>query len=50
LIAPLLEKAMEDIREREGNFEIEKGFNYVLQEVAKTLLGNYFEESASWYP
>ena len=49
LIAPLLAEAMEDIKEREGNFEVEKGFNYVLQEVAKTLLGSYFEESASWY-
>jgi hypothetical protein len=49
LIAPLLAEAMEDIKDREGNFEVEKGFNYVLQEVAKTLLGSYFEESASWY-
>lgn len=49
LIAPLLAKAMDEIKEREGNFEVEKGFNYVLQEVAKTLLGSYFEESASWY-
>ena len=49
LIEPLLAEAMEKIKEREGNFEVEKGFNYVLQEVAKTLLGSYFEESASWY-
>jgi len=49
LIAPLLAEAMEEIKEREGNFEVEKGFNYVLQEVAKTLLGTYFEESATWY-
>ncbi|MFM1819680.1 MAG: hypothetical protein RLZZ402_39 [Bacteroidota bacterium] len=49
LIEPLLAKAMDEIKEREGNFEVEKGFNYVLQEVAKTLLGSYFEESASWY-
>ena len=49
LIAPLLAEAMDKIKEREGNFEVEKGFNYVLQEVAKTLLGSYFEESASWY-
>ena len=49
LIAPLLAKAMAEIQEREGNFEVEKGFNYVLQEVAKTLLGTYFEESATWY-
>jgi RecB family exonuclease len=48
-IEPLLTKAMEEIKEREGNFEVEKGFNYVLQEVAKTLLGTYFEESAVWY-
>ncbi len=49
LIAPLLAKAMDEIKEREGNFEVEKGFNYVLQEVAKTLLGNYFDESSSWF-
>ena len=49
LIAPLLVEAMEAIKEREGNFEVEKGFNYVLQEVAKTLLGTYFDESAAWY-
>jgi ATP-dependent helicase/nuclease subunit B len=28
---------------------VEKGFNYVLQEVAKTLLGTYFDQSAAWY-
>ncbi|MHA8081914.1 PD-(D/E)XK nuclease family protein [Aquirufa sp. A-Brett2-15D] len=49
LITPLLAEAMEKIKEREGNFEVEKGFNYVLQEVAKTLLGSYFDESATWY-
>jgi ATP-dependent helicase/nuclease subunit B len=49
LITPLLAEAMEKIKEREGNFEVEKGFNYVLQEVAKTLLGTYFDESAAWY-
>jgi hypothetical protein len=49
LIAPLLAEAMEAIKEREGIFEVEKGFNFVLQEVAKTLLGSYFEESATWF-
>jgi ATP-dependent helicase/nuclease subunit B len=49
LIAPLLAEAMEEIKVREGNFEVEKGFNYVLQEVAKTLLGTYFDQSAAWY-
>lgn len=50
LIEPLLTQAMAEIREKEGNFEVEKGFNYVLQDVAKTLLGNYFEQSSTWYP
>lgn len=50
LIEPLLIQAMAEIREKEGNFEVEKGFNYVLQEVAKTLLGSYFEQSSAWYP
>jgi ATP-dependent helicase/DNAse subunit B len=49
LIAPLLAEAMDAIQEREGNFEVEKGFNFVLQEVARTLLGSYFEESATWF-
>lgn len=50
LIEPLLTQAMAEIHEKEGNFEVEKGFNYVLQDVAKTLLGNYFEQSSTWYP
>lgn len=50
LIEPLLAQAMAEIREKEGNFEVEKGFNYVLQDVAKTLLGSYFEQSSTWYP
>lgn len=50
LIEPLLVQAMTEIREKEGNFEVEKGFNYVLQEVAKTLLGSYFGQSSAWYP
>jgi hypothetical protein len=49
LIEPLLTQAMAEIREKEGNFEVEKGFNYVLQDVAKTLLGSYFEQSSTWY-
>lgn len=48
LIEPLLAKAMAEIQEKEGNFEVEKGFNYVLQDVAKNLLGTYFDESSSW--
>ncbi len=50
LIEPLLTQAMAEIREKEGNLEVEKGFNYVLQDVAKTLLGSYFEQSSTWYP
>lgn len=38
-----LAQAMEKIKDREGAFELEKGFNYVLQEVAKTLLVSYFK-------
>ena len=48
LIEPLLAQAMAEIREKEGNFEVEKGFNYVLQDVAKTLLGSYFDQSSTW--
>ena len=48
LIEPLLIQAMAEIQEKEGNFEVEKGFNYVLQGVAKNLLENYFDLSATW--
>jgi hypothetical protein len=41
-----LDLAMEKIKAREGNFEIEKGFNYVLKEVAKTLLETYYQQEA----
>ena len=41
-----LDLAMEKIKAREGNFEIEKGFNYVLKEVAKTLLETYYSQDA----
>jgi hypothetical protein len=41
-----LEKAMSDIQKSEGNFEIEKGFKYVLKEVAKTLLESYYQQDA----
>lgn len=40
-----LEKAMALIQEKEGVFEVEKGFNYVLKEVAKTLLESYYSKS-----
>lgn len=37
-----LDEAMKAIQEREGVFELEKGFNFVLKEVAKTLLETYY--------
>jgi hypothetical protein len=40
-----LEKAMALIQEKEGVFEVEKGFNFVLKEVAKTLLESYYSKS-----
>ena len=40
-----LEKAMKSIQEKEGVFELEKGFNFVLKEVAKTLLESYYSKS-----
>lgn len=40
-----LEKAMASIQEKEGVFEVEKGFNFVLKEVAKTLLESYYSKS-----
>ena len=44
----LLDQAMEQIQEREGVFEMEKGFNYVLKEVAKTILSTYYESERHW--
>ena len=43
-----LELAIQKIQEKEGQFEMEKGFNFILKSVAKTLLGLYFKQSASW--
>jgi len=40
-----LEKAKDLIQEKEGFFEVEKGFNFVLKEVAKTLLESYYSKS-----
>ncbi|MHA8077154.1 PD-(D/E)XK nuclease family protein [Aquirufa sp. TARAVU-A1A] len=44
----LLDQAMAQIQEREGVFEMEKGFNYVLKEVAKTILTNYYKAEVHW--
>ncbi len=44
----LLDDAMNQIQAREGVFEMEKGFNFVLKEVAKTLLENYYQVGSSW--
>ena len=43
-----LDAAMAEIQRTEGVFEVEKGFNYVLREVAKTILTRYFQEEVSW--
>lgn len=39
----LLNQAMLEIQDREGVFEMEKGFNFVLKEVAKTILTSYYQ-------
>jgi ATP-dependent helicase/DNAse subunit B len=44
----LLDEAMQEIQDREGVFEMEKGFNYVLKEVAKTLLSSYYQLERTW--
>ncbi|MEY4954675.1 MAG: hypothetical protein RI981_760 [Bacteroidota bacterium] len=44
----LLDQAMAQIQETEGVFEMEKGFNYVLKEVAKTILTNYYNAEVHW--
>jgi RecB family exonuclease len=44
----LLDEAMAEIQEKEGVFEMEKGFNFVLKEVAKTLLVSYYQAERDW--
>ena len=44
----LLDEAMSQIQEREGVFEMETGFNFVLKEVAKTLLESYYQAERTW--
>ena len=43
-----LNKAMLLIQDREGVYELEKGFNFVLKEVAKTILEQYYLSEPSW--
>ncbi len=43
-----LHVAIREIEKEKGVFELEKGFNYVLKEVAKTILQNYLESSPQW--
>ncbi len=43
-----LDDAMASIQAREGVYELEKGFNFILKEVAKTILGNYYLSERSW--
>lgn len=43
-----LDEAMRSIQLSEGVFEVEKGFNFILKAVAKTLLENYFRLSQIW--
>jgi ATP-dependent helicase/nuclease subunit B len=43
-----LEEAIQTIQTTEGHFEMEKGFNFILKSVAKTLLSLYFKQSKTW--
>lgn len=43
-----LNRAIREIEKEKGVFELEKGFNYVLKEVAKTILENYLMASPQW--
>ncbi|TBH73560.1 PD-(D/E)XK nuclease family protein [Aquirufa nivalisilvae] len=43
-----LNQAIREIEKEKGVFELEKGFNYVLKEVAKTILENYLQASPQW--
>jgi RecB family exonuclease len=43
-----LDRAMQKIQAREGVYELEKGFNFVLKEVAKTILEQYYQTESTW--
>jgi hypothetical protein len=43
-----LDRAMHEIQAREGVYELEKGFNFVLKEVAKTILEQYYQTEGTW--
>lgn len=44
-----LDKSMAEIQSREGVYEVEKGFNFVLKEVAKTILEQYYVSEPTWF-
>lgn len=43
-----LDDAMQKIQAREGVYELEKGFNFILKEVAKTILEQYYLAETAW--
>lgn len=43
-----LDEAMQLIQAREGVYELEKGFNFILKEVAKTILEQYYLAETAW--
>lgn len=43
-----LEKALKSIEDEKGSFDVERGFNVILQEVAKHILNKYLQELPSW--
>lgn len=43
-----LQSALEAIREENGSFDVERGFNVILKEVAKNILNRYLKEMPNW--
>jgi len=43
-----LEKALKSIEDEKGSFDVERGFNVILQEVAKHILKKYLQELPNW--
>lgn len=43
-----LEKALKSIEEEKGSFDVERGFNVILQEVAKHILTKYVKDLPNW--
>ncbi len=47
-LEPRLENALNEIELEKGSFDVERGFNVILQEVAKNILKRYLSDLPNW--